>query len=100
MANVKKFSVKTENDFVLVYGSESYAIDAEPCGLLWERLYLWYNGEVNPCDIDHFSKLSLGNIMRNDSIHQIWHGDKINMLRQEHEKRCRSSVPCVGCKGY
>ena len=27
---------------------------------LWTRTYVWYDGEVNPCDFDYKSNLSVG----------------------------------------
>ena len=34
----------------------------EPCELLWERSYVWYDGKINPCDFDYKSYLSVGNV--------------------------------------
>ena len=33
-----------------------------PCGLPFERLYIWYDGTTNPCDADYKSYLSPGKI--------------------------------------
>ena len=29
----------------------------EPCLGLWNRMYIWYDGKVNPCDTDYKSYL-------------------------------------------
>lgn len=68
-----------------------------PCYLIWERMYVWYDGTCNPCDSDYKSFLSYGNINEN-TIKQIWNGDAINRLRNDHltNKRNRH-VPCDRC---
>ena len=36
------------------------------CSDLWRRMFIWWDGKVNPCDVDYLSILSVGNIMDND----------------------------------
>ena len=31
----------------------------EPCSELWSRMFVWYDGKVNPGDFDYKSKLSI-----------------------------------------
>ena len=31
------------------------------CSHLWERLYVWHDGVINPCDEDYKSYLTPGN---------------------------------------
>ena len=31
-----------------------------PCSDLWRRMFVWWDGKVNPCDVDYKSKLSVG----------------------------------------
>ena len=33
---------------------------AEPCSDLWRRMFIWWDGVVNPCDSDYKSTLSVG----------------------------------------
>ncbi len=79
-----------------------------PCGLLWERVYIWWDGVCNPCDIDYKSLLSLGKIPAHagekiethGGIKEIWLGERALQLRQEHQAaRKNALVPCNRCSG-
>ena len=60
-------------------------------------MYVWYDGTCNPCDIDYKSELAVGSI-KNQTIHEIWHGDKYSKLRNAHEIGKRNSCfPCDRC---
>ena len=68
-----------------------------PCELLWERMYVWYDGTVNVCDADYKSKLSPGNI-NNQSIREIWNNENYSNLRQYHKNGMRNQChPCDRC---
>jgi len=43
----------------------------KPCAYLWERLYIWQDGLVSPCDADYKSELSAGNIAES-TIKDVW----------------------------
>ena len=67
------------------------------CNLLYERVYVWFDGTTVPCDFDYKSYLNLGNA-QHQSIKQIWHGEKYQKLRMEHNTRNRKKVePCRRC---
>ena len=51
------------------------------CPKLWDRMYVWFDGKVNPCDADYKSYLSYGDVSKN-SIKDVWNGNKINNLRK------------------
>ena len=68
-----------------------------PCNYLWERMYIWYDGLCNPCDIDYKSELSVGSV-KDESIRKIWNSDKFTELRNEHLKNNRNQIfPCDRC---
>ncbi len=70
---------------------------SDPCENLWDRMYVWYDGKVNPCDADYKSYLQFGNVNEN-SISNVWKSDKIKELRNEHTKNLRNKiVPCDRC---
>lgn len=96
---IDEVAFKSENDFVGIY-EERHMEGMKCCDLLWERLYVWQDGTVNPCDIDHLSTLKLGNICER-SIIDIWNGELITKLREQH-LRSRESMKCVckNCVGY
>ena len=67
------------------------------CNLLYERLYVWFDGTTVPCDFDYKSYLNLGNV-KNQKIKEIWLGEKYQKLREEHTSRRRSKIePCRRC---
>ena len=67
------------------------------CNYLWERMYIWYDGLCNPCDIDYKSELSAGTI-KEQSIREIWNSDKYNNLRKIHSDGKRNELyPCDRC---
>ena len=67
------------------------------CNYLWERMYVWFDGLCNPCDIDYKSELSVGSV-KDESIKQIWHSEKFTKLRNQHLQGERNEVyPCDRC---
>lgn len=69
----------------------------DPCENLWDRLYVWFDGKVNPCDADYKSYLSYGNL-ENNSIKDIWNNQIIKKLRDEHLNKLRNKTnPCDRC---
>ena len=70
---------------------------SDPCENLWDRMYVWYDGKVNPCDADYKSYLSFGNVTE-DSISNVWKSNKIMDLRKQHIKKLRNkTIPCDRC---
>ena len=68
-----------------------------PCSDLWRRMFVWWDGEINPCDVDYKSKLSLGKLF-DSSIADIWNSQKYNILRENHLNNKRKNVePCNRC---
>ena len=79
------------------YENEIHPSIKDPCENLWDRMYIWYDGKVNPCDADYKSYLSYGNY-KNKSITEIWNGKIITELRKNHLKEKRNSItPCDRC---
>ncbi len=69
----------------------------QPCSDLWRRMFIWWDGKVNPCDVDYKSKLSVGNI-RDYNISEIWKNEKYQFLRLEHLNKNRQQIkPCASC---
>lgn len=68
-----------------------------PCNLLWNGIFVWFDGIVNPCDEDYKSYLGMGNV-KESSIRDIWTGEKFTRLRDAHLKgRRQSYIPCNRC---
>jgi len=69
----------------------------DPCENLWDRMYIWFDGKVNPCDADYKSYLSFGTF-KDYSIKNLWNNKAINKLRYEHLSNERKRVdPCNKC---
>jgi radical SAM protein with 4Fe4S-binding SPASM domain len=68
-----------------------------PCSDLWRRMFVWWDGKVNPCDVDYKSELSTGNIL-NNNISELWKSKEYNSLRKKHLLKLRSKIsPCNRC---
>jgi radical SAM protein with 4Fe4S-binding SPASM domain len=79
-----------------VYESRHSRIQTS-CSDLWRRMFVWWDGKVNPCDVDYKSKLSVGSI-NNSSISELWKSNQYNILRYQHESKLRSKTsPCNRC---
>lgn len=70
---------------------------ATPCSDLWRRLFVWWDGKVNPCDVDYKSTLSVGNLDDKD-ISGLWQSDAYRQLRRDHLNGARRGHdPCSRC---
>ena len=70
---------------------------SKPCTELWQRMFIWQDGKVNPCDYDYKSILSKWNI-KDQSIKSIWNSNEYNDLRNKHLNDQRKQVePCARC---
>ena len=68
-----------------------------PCSDLWRRMFVWWDGTVNPCDVDFKSTLSIGNL-KSDSLSSLWNSSKYTSLRESHQGKKRSQCePCARC---
>jgi len=69
----------------------------EACSDLWRRMFIWWDGKINPCDVDYKSLLSVGNI-KSSSITELWLSETYNKYREEHLKSNRKNIkPCGSC---
>ena len=70
---------------------------SQPCSDLWRRMFVWFDGIVNPCDTDYKSVLNVGNI-KNNSLEELWMSKPYVSLRDTHRsnQRCETS-PCNRC---
>jgi len=68
-----------------------------PCSDLWRRLFVWWDGRCNPCDVDYLSHLEVGHLGKK-TLHEIWNGTAYQELREKHLRKRRSSIsPCNRC---
>jgi len=70
---------------------------AAPCSDLWRRMFVWWDGKVNPCDTDYKSTLSVGSI-GDCGLGELWTSEAYERLRRNHlERRRRDQSPCNRC---
>ena len=69
----------------------------DPCENLWDRMYVWFDGKVNPCDADYKSYLSYGNAKEYNLL-ELWNNKIISKTREQHIKKNRNEInPCDRC---
>lgn len=69
----------------------------KPCALIWLKMVVDWNGDVVLCCDDWNHSTILGNL-KNQSIEEIWKGDKLRKIREAHVKGEFYKVPlCAGC---
>jgi radical SAM protein with 4Fe4S-binding SPASM domain len=68
----------------------------QPCEYLWQRMAIYWDGEVTACCRDFNNVFSFGNINRR-TLEEIWNGDKLNRLRKIHLKDRDSVTLCKYC---
>ena len=68
-----------------------------PCTELWRRLFVWWDGKVNPCDYDYKSMLSRWN-SNEIKITDIWNSKEYSDMRISHLNESRNELePCNRC---
>ena len=78
-----------------VYGAPINSIE-HPCSDLWRRMFVWWDGKINPCDVDYKSSLSIGNIDNHD-LSELWRSRNYENLRYTHLNKRKSLSPCNKC---
>ena len=84
------------NPWENVYSQPSNDL-AEPCSDLWRRMFIWWDGKANPCDVDYKSTLSQGSITE-FSLSELWRLSAYEALRVDHiNSKRKSRKPCTAC---
>ena len=79
-----------------VYSSKKNELQ-KPCTELWRRMYVWWDGVANPCEVDFKSSLTVGKIHKND-IRSLWTSSAYENLRNKHKTKLRLDLdPCNKC---
>ena len=93
---VDQVSFVKYNPWENIYDTKPNGIKT-PCSDLWRRMFVWYDGTVNPCDSDYRSTLQVENIARS-SIDKIWASKSYQRLRNVHHHGRRTQTePCRRC---
>jgi organic radical activating enzyme len=99
---VDEFAVRWAIPRLGIY-DQAASEERRACSLLWERLYVWWDGVVNTCDEDYLSKLQLGRIVVGEgpSLEDLWHGHVMDGYRRRHLAGAKNSLsPCHSCPGF
>jgi radical SAM protein with 4Fe4S-binding SPASM domain len=67
------------------------------CDFPWEKITVPWDGEFVPCCFDYNKKYSLGNI-NEQSLVEIWNGDRMHALRREMKSNNVTNPLCQGCE--
>lgn len=71
-----------------------------PCKNPWREMIVNYDGSVSFCCMDFNSTVVIGNIME-QTIQQIWNGEKVERLRQLHLDGKYREIPiCRNCNEF
>tara|TARA_B100000965_G_scaffold275280_1_gene233183 strand:- start:8839 stop:9963 length:1125 start_codon:yes stop_codon:yes gene_type:complete len=66
------------------------------CSDLWRRMFIWWDGKVNPCDTDYKSTLQIKQY--NGDLSETWLSENYQLIRNKHLNDKRQSLkPCRSC---
>lgn len=67
------------------------------CPQIWQRMAIWWDGTILPCNHDDDGLLALGNI-RETTIKEAWRSARLETIRAVHKKGRACEIPaCDGC---
>mgnify|MGYP001440026955 CR=1 FL=1 len=67
------------------------------CSELYRKMFIWWDGKINPCDVDYKSHLSPGKFPE-ISIKESWNSELYNKIRDNHLNKKRDNfTPCKAC---
>ena len=79
------------------YNNKPHDKITDACENLWDRMYVWFDGKINPCDADYKSYLNYGDAKKNN-LKKIWNDKIIEKTRRMHLVKERNKiVPCDRC---
>ena len=84
------------NPWENVYSQPANGLD-KACSDLWRRMFVWWDGQANPCDVDYKSTLAVGSI-NNHRLDELWRSTFYDEIRNMHINNKRSDKkPCAAC---
>jgi radical SAM protein with 4Fe4S-binding SPASM domain len=67
------------------------------CRDFWERMTIYWNGDVALCCEDLDGAHILGNL-KESTIREVWNGEKMRALKRLHRQKRFAELPlCAGC---
>ena len=84
------------NPWENVYSQPANGLN-KACSDLWRRMFVWWDGQANPCDVDYKSTLAVGSI-NNHRLDELWRSTLYDEIRNVHINSKRSNKkPCTAC---
>lgn len=80
----------TYDDYSLTFMPQSPTLI---CQYLFQRITITWNGEIPMCISDWSLTTNIGDL-RNQTIKEVWHGEKMNYFRQLHITGKRTDLDC------
>lgn len=71
-------------DYSKSYSNENNYEENFACPMMYQRIFITSEGNAVPCCNDLLEEYSIGNVY-SDSIYDIWHGERLNNLRNIHK---------------
>ncbi|MDI6806454.1 MAG: radical SAM protein [Candidatus Aenigmarchaeota archaeon] len=69
-----------------------------PCHQIWQRMVVWWDGNVTMCCGDWHGEYILGNA-NESTLYELWHSEKYNHIRKLHSQRRFNDIPmCARCE--
>jgi radical SAM protein with 4Fe4S-binding SPASM domain len=84
-----------KDDGIGYYGGPVYPEYIKVCPTIFYNLNIDFDGAMAPCPLDWAHITMLGNV-REQSLLELWNGEKINALRRQHLRGERASHPLCG----
>lgn len=70
------------------------------CSVMFNRLHVWSDGIVSPCEDDYLVTLVIGDALT-QTLKEIWNSPGMNHMRVQHMNgRKNDYSPCNNCKGH
>jgi radical SAM protein with 4Fe4S-binding SPASM domain len=92
-------------DYSTLVSDDSKDIEGKPkkslevCIQPFNSLFIHASGNVSACCTDYLEEITFGNVF-NESLMNIWNGEKLNTFRAMHLKKMRKKhLQCQSC-GY
>ncbi|HLN52398.1 MAG TPA: radical SAM protein [Lentimicrobium sp.] len=80
-----------------IFDSEEEQLKRYPCPSLWRDLFVHWDAKVSACCIDWDQSIIVGDL-KQQTMAEIWKGDKIRSYRSAHLKNQFSDIPlCEKC---
>jgi len=95
---VNRVAVTSQREPYIKGKGSTKKLEHFPCHQIWQRIVVWWTGEVFMCCGDWHGEYPLGDANK-DSIYDLWHGEKYNFVRKLHSSGRLEDLPiCARCE--